>query len=153
MHSNAFLSCIFISTWNCCIFDRYILLGIHVDNVLANFIILIYKYSLYKHREKEILPSVELFKNMIHNYERIERIIAGSRNKIEIHRKKWRNLSRQWLKYFRILNGYKFEESFMLCVLSLSIYIVQYSLCSLIRIFVSNYFFFLNIYFFFVVTL
>jgi len=72
-----------------------ILLGIHVDNVLANFIILIYKYSLYKHREKEIVPSIELFKNMLHNYEQIERIIAGSRNKIEIHRKKWRNLSRQ----------------------------------------------------------
>jgi hypothetical protein len=69
----------------------HILLGI--DKVLVNFIILIYKYSLYKHREKKILLSIELFKNMLHSYERIERIIAGSRNKIEIHRKKWNNLS------------------------------------------------------------
>ena len=68
-----------------------ILLG--VDDVLVNFVILLYKYSLYRSREKNNMPSLLLFTNIIQKYEQIERKIARSRNKIAYHEKKWKRLS------------------------------------------------------------
>ena len=63
-----------------------ILLG--VDDVLVNFVILLYKYSLYRSREKNNMLSLLLFTNIILKYEQIERKIARSRNKIAYREKK-----------------------------------------------------------------
>jgi len=68
-----------------------ILLG--VEDVVVNFIILLYKYSLYNARQNKGSVSLLLFINLIKKYEYIERIVAGSRNKNTYHEKKWEKLT------------------------------------------------------------
>ena len=64
-----------------------IILG--VDDMTINFIILLYKYSLYKQREKQKPPSLQQFKNLLKYYELIERKMTINKNKTHIHNKKW----------------------------------------------------------------
>ena len=70
-----------------------IILG--VDGTTENFIILLYKFSIYKQREKQKSPSLQQFKNLLKQYEIIEKKVAISKNKIHIHKKKWEKLQNQ----------------------------------------------------------
>jgi len=54
-----------------------IILGI--DDNVSNFIILIYKLSLYKARENGKVPSLSLFKNSLKHYEYIENKVAKAK--------------------------------------------------------------------------
>ena len=65
-----------------------IILG--VDNVTDNFIILLYKYSIYIQREKP--PTLKQFKHLLYFYEKIERRMAASKNIMHTHNKKWGKL-------------------------------------------------------------
>ena len=67
-----------------------ILLG--VDDILVNFVILIYKYTLYKAKKNAFLVSLNSFKNELFMYEYIERRIAKSRKNILYHQNKWNKL-------------------------------------------------------------
>lgn len=68
-----------------------IILGI--DDELANFIILLYKFTLYKQREKQkAYLSISFFKNTVRQYRTIEYKAALNKNKINCHTKKWKKL-------------------------------------------------------------
>ena len=70
---------------------RNIIVG--VDDVLINFIILLFKLYLYQLRGKNnIYISVSMFKYLVLRYNKIEEKVALNRNKIEIHKKKWDKL-------------------------------------------------------------
>ena len=67
-----------------------IILG--VNDIEINMILLLYKLILYKSRGKGITPSLVSFKNTLRNFEKIENLIAKSRNKIKTHGEKWKNI-------------------------------------------------------------
>ena len=69
---------------------KNIILG--VDKITINFVILLFKYLLYKQREKEKPPSLQQFKNVLRQYEFIERKVAINKNKTLIHNKKWEKI-------------------------------------------------------------
>ena len=64
---------------------------LEVDDITKNFIILIYKLSLYKSRETSKVPSLSMFKNQLKPYEFIERGIAiKKKKKLERYLSKWK---------------------------------------------------------------
>jgi len=67
-----------------------IILGIE-ENV-SNYVILMYKLTIYKAREKGKVPSLSLFKNFLVYSEKIEYMVAMAKNKLFSHIKKWEKL-------------------------------------------------------------
>lgn len=67
-----------------------IILG--VDDVTTNFIILLFKYCLYKGRDSKRAPSLSFFQNLLSHYEKIELVVAKTKNLIDKHNDKWTNV-------------------------------------------------------------
>lgn len=65
-----------------------------VDDQLTNFILLIYKFILYKNRNSSNTKlTLSIFKNTLKQYKRIEYKVALNKQKIESHNKKWEKLA------------------------------------------------------------
>ena len=56
--------------------------------MFINMVILVYKLLLYKYREKKAPPSLQVFKNTLSQIETIEKRIAVSKGKLDMHERK-----------------------------------------------------------------
>ena len=72
-----------------------IILG--VDDITTNFIILLFKYCLYKGRDSKRPPSLPFFQNLLCHYEKIELLVAKTKNLIDKHNDKWKNVKKALL--------------------------------------------------------
>ena len=62
-------------------------------SIVTNFLILIAKYLLYKCKLNKTEPNISMFKSELKQREQIERLIAISKNKIEVHNLKWNSIN------------------------------------------------------------
>lgn len=63
-----------------------------VDDIAINFIILLFKFCLYKARESKKIPTLSIFLNLLSHYEKIEFLVAKSKNKVKNHNHKWKKI-------------------------------------------------------------
>ena len=61
-------------------------------NLVFNFIVLLVKYYIFSSKYKLQIPTINGFLQLLHQTREIEEHIAFSKDKLEVHRKKWQLL-------------------------------------------------------------
>ena len=75
----------------------YVCFGVTFGNNLKhsvfNFIILLAKYYIFSSKYKQQIPNINGFLSILHQTKEFEEYIAFSKNKLDVHRKKWQLLN------------------------------------------------------------
>ena len=67
--------------------------GVNFENnqkgLMFNFIILLAKYYIFASKYKQQIPNITGFRNLLQQTREFEEYIAFSKNRLDVHRKKW----------------------------------------------------------------